>query len=848
MPAAALIAWVTGIVVLQQQAHLPAPGLLAAIVVMVPMLTLVAWRWRDQRRTAALALCAAAAAAGFAYAAMQASLRLADQLARADEGRDLRLTGVIAGLPARTEHGWRFEFVVETVTPAAVHVPRKLSLSWYARERELRSGERWDFTARLRRPRGTLNPGGFDLEGWLLERNLRAGGYVRETREPPPQRLDAMVWTPAGIVDRARDELRRRLSAQLQQHRYGGVLLALVLGDQRAINEADWQLFNRSGIAHLMSISGLHITMIAGLIAVLTRWLWSRSRRALNLAPSQTAAAAAGMLAALAYCLLAGWGVPAQRTFFMLAIVAAALWLRLGTRPLTTLALAAAGVTLLDPWAVIAPGFWLSFGAVASILFVLHGRAHAPGQRDWRHTLRDAAQAQLAVTVALMPLTIVLFQQASLVSPLANAVAIPLVSLVVTPLALIAGVSVALPAPLSSFAVPCLALADSLVGWLVNGLSLLTVYPWANLSLPSPPPWLLPLIVAGVLWLLAPPGWPQRWLGLLWLTPLWLWPAQRPAADELWITALDVGQGGAVLVETTTHRLLYDTGPRYSSQSDAGGRIIVPYLRWRGIDRLDLLVVSHQDGDHAGGAAAVQRQIAVDRVLGSIAPQVRAQASPPMVHPAAFPGQETRCIEGQQFVLGTMRAAVLRPQAADYSKPGLSPNALSCVMLVSLGAQRLLLSGDISAVEESELISRDPLLRARLLAVPHHGSRFSTSERLLDGVQPEFAFVQAGYRNRFGHPHPDVLARLAARGIRTARTDLAGALQWRLRGDGSVQMHAWREQARRYWHDNHEAQDTIAAQTRPFEPGLRGNAAATAGQESLFQRDVDLGAEPIDPH
>jgi competence protein ComEC len=392
-----------------------------------------------------------------------------------------------------------------------------------------------------------MNPGGFDLEAWMLERNLRATGYVREVARPragqdrsdgglpgaqadrrdaTPQRLDARVLQPGPLVDRLRDDLRAELQARLAGSRYGGVIVALVLGDQRAIAEADWQLFNRTGISHLVSISGLHITMVAGLVALLAGWSWRRSARLLARAPAQTAAAVAGMLTALAYCLLAGWGVPAQRTFFMLAVVALALLSRLALRPTLTLAAAAFFVNLLDPWSALAPGFWLSFGAVAAILYALSSQA-GPPQRGWRATLLAAAQVQLAVTVALVPLTVLLFQQVSLVSPLANAVAIPLVSLVVTPMALAGGLAVALPAPLDTLALPLLAIAHALFAWLADGLAWVAAWPWASVPLAAPPGWTLPLAFAGVAWLLAPPGWPARWVGVLWMLPLVLWPPAR---------------------------------------------------------------------------------------------------------------------------------------------------------------------------------------------------------------------------------------------------------------------------------------------------------------------------------
>ncbi len=461
-----LAAFVGGVFVLQQQAALPAPVAIAcSLALALAGIASALWhvdvaRSSMARRASLLAAMLCAGAAGFTYAAGVAALRLADELAFADEGRDVLVTGVIASLPAQFERGIRFEFAVEGSTPDAVHVPQRLSLAWYDGAARVRPAERWRFTVRLRRPHGNLNPGGFDLEAWMLERGLRAAGYVRDSAAEAPQRVAELVMQPGPLVDRARDALRDRLLRHVGERRFGSVLLALVLGDQRAIAEADWQLFNRTGISHLVSISGLHVTMIAGLAAALAGAAWRRSAALLARAPAQSAAAVAALLAALAYCLLAGWGVPAQRTFFMLAVVAGSRLLRRETHTASTLALAAALVCVLDPWAAIAPGFWLSFGAVAAILWTLQARR---ARADWRGRafdqmrdhMRDAVRVQAAVTIALVPLTLALFQQVSTVSPIANALAIPLVSLVVTPLALLGAASAALPAPFDAAAGCC---------------------------------------------------------------------------------------------------------------------------------------------------------------------------------------------------------------------------------------------------------------------------------------------------------------------------------------------------------------------------------------------------------
>lgn len=796
----ALVAFVAGVCVLQLQAALPSPVQIALLFAgALAVLIATAWGARPGLRRGALL--AACGVLGFAYAAAQSTLRIGDELSFVDEGRDLAVIGVVASLPARAERGVRFEFVVERILTPEVRLPRRLLLGWYNGAFDVQPGQRWSFTVRLRRPHGAMNPGGFDLEAWMLERNLRATGYVRAgPRDPAPNRLDAMVWRPGYAVERARSVLRERLQPVLADKRHGGVLLALILGDQRAIGDEDWTLFNRTGISHLVSISGLHITMIAGLAGLVVGAVWRRTPALLARSAAQTAGVIAGLVAALLYALLAGWGVPAQRTVLMLATVAAA-WLagsRIGLG--TALALAAALVCLLDPWAVLAPGFWLSFGAVAAIVWVVQGRPGTPSSR-WRSGLMTAVRVQIAVTLALVPASVVLFHQLSVVSPLANAVAIPIVSWAVTPLALVGAALALLPPPMTLLAEALFLAGNWLFGVLADLLASSASFPWATLPVASPPVPLVALAIIGVIWLLGPPGWPSRASGLLALLPIFVWPATRPNDGELWVTAFDVGQGSALLVETRDRTWLYDAGPRYSSESDAGERVILPYLRHRGIGRLDGLIVSHLDSDHSGGAASVLRALEVERVVSSIADR----------HPAL--GQRAaveRCEAGMAWRSGSLAFLVFHPDAADYQRRR-STNAMSCVVAVSLGSIRVLLTGDVPAADETTLLAREPGLRVSWLAAPHHGSRTSSSETLLGTLGATWAVAQAGYRNRFGHPDPAIVERYRAHRVRLLRTDHAGALQWRFGPDGGATISAWRSVAVRYWHNR---------------PGLLPSAAA----------------------
>ena len=802
MRAAALIAFVCGVCLLQWQVTLPS-AMDIAFVACTAVITLAVSGWFRGHPAARASGLLAIICIGFAYAAAHATWRISDELAFDDEGRDVAITGVVASLPVKLERGVRFEFDVQPVT-GQQKVPSRLLLGWYSGNTVVQPAERWSFTVRLKRPHGTMNPGGFDFEAWMLERNLRASGYVRAGRnDPVPARTQSMVWRPLYAIERARSMLRDRLEPHVAGKRFGGVLVALILGDQRAIGDADWTLFNRTGIGHLVSISGLHITMIASLVGLLVGALWRRSPALLTRAAAQTAAVLGGLLAALLYALLAGWGVPAQRTVVMLATVGVA-WLFSSRISMgTSLALAAALVCLIDPWAALAPGFWLSFGAVAAIVWVSQWRPMRDRTRRWFELLRAATRVQVAVTLALIPATVLLFHQLSLISPLANAVAIPVVSWAVTPLALGGAAFAALPAPLSSLAGPMLGIANAMFAALAIALQWAASLSWAALPVATPPVVLVVLAAGGVVWMLAPPGWPLRAMGAAALLPMFVWPAERAGDNEVWITALDIGQGSALLVETRDRMWLYDTGPRYSSDSDAGERVVLPYLRHRGIGRLDGLILSHLDSDHSGGAAAVLRGIEVERVLSSV----------PAGHPAL--GHRTdveRCTAGMRWNSGSLGFVILHPSREDYDVKR-STNSMSCVVSITAGATRLLLTGDVPVADEAAFLARDPGLRAGWLAAPHHGSRTSSGEMLLNSLGATAAVAQAGYRNRFGHPNTDVLARYRANNIELLRTDHAGAVQWRFTANGKSTVHAARLHDARYWHNR------PGMPSRPLPPG-----------------------------
>ena len=778
-----VVCFALGVWLLQRQAELPAPGAIWIGIAGATAILVLPQRLAALRGVRLALTKASCCVLGFCWAATIAHWRLADALPPEWEGRDIEVTGVVASLPQPYARSVRFELDVEGVHTAGAQVPQRVLLSWWGRPAqdgrpatlpEVRPGERWLLTVRLRRPRGGANPHGFDYEAWLIERGIRATGYVRA--RGATLRLEQTVHRPRYWIEAARERLRSRILAALPQQPYAGVIAALAIGDQRAIPPQQWQVFTRTGVNHLMSISGLHVTMVSGLAFALVYWAWRRSARLTLALPARKAAAVAGLAAALGYTLLAGFAVPAQRTLYMLAVSAAALWLERLHSVSTVLAAAVLVVLLIDPWAVLAPGFWLSFGAVAVILYVTTRRVSGP------HWLPGWLKVQWAVTLGLVPPLIALFQQVSLVSPLANAIAIPVVSLVVVPVTLLGAI---LPFDL---VLQLAALLMAVCGAMLEGLSTTPAAVWQQ---HAPPGWAVAAGVVGVSWILLPRGFPARWLGALLLAPLVLASGSRLAPGELRVTVLDVGHGLAVVALTRDHALVYDTGPAFGPGADSGNRVIVPFLRASGAKRLDGMIVSHDDIDHSGGAVSVLQGLPVAWLASSL----------PDLDPLPLEAEHAfRCVAGQRWEWDGVVFEMLHPDRASYDDARIRDNDRSCVLKITTPAGRVLLPADIEQRGEASLLARyGGALRAEVLVAPHQGSRSSSTAAFVNAVSPQAVIFPVGHRNRFGHPHGEVVARYRALDSRIYRTDRDGALTVTFSASGAIRVEAYRARYRRYW-------------------------------------------------
>lgn len=668
---------------------------------------------------------------GFLWMIYRSSLVLDWQLPKELEKQDLVITGTIVSLPIEDSKATSFDFKVTSIP----HHP-KIKLNWYTHPPLLTPGDEWQLTVQLKRPHGLANPGSFDTEKWLFQNRIRATGSVKsgEKLASHPEQ------TPFEFL---RYQLREELNPILKPLPYGRVLLALTIGDQTGISDKHWDTLRATGTTHLISVSGLHIALVAGLVFVIVRLSW----RGRLLAPIQAAAIGA-ILAAFIYSALAGFAIPTIRSLIMIIVFMLILLMKRFVSLWQAWSIALVTILLIDPLSTLSVGFWLSFGSVALILYTTEFRVRPKGLW-WKW-----GRLHLLLAIGLVPLTALFFQQWSLVSPLANFIAIPWVSFIVTPLALLGC--------LPLIGEWLLAIAHFCFKALWPILEFLAKQPWAEWNLTPANPWLFLLATLGILLLFAPRGLYGRWLGGIFFLPLWFTAYPKPTSEELWFTLLDIGQGLAAVIQTQYHTLIYDTGP--------DNTVLIPFLKTQGIEKIDTLIISHGDLDHIGGARALTQAIPVQTVLSGTPQAIDWIPS-------------TLCQTGKDWQWDNIKFTFLHP----ITEAAYSDNNASCVLKIESGQHTLLLTGDIEKIVEEELVVEyGNTLKADVLVVPHHGSNSSSTEVFLQHVQPQIALVPAGYLNRYKHPSPKVLKRYMARQIPLHNTALQGAISMRFSENSSL--------------------------------------------------------------
>ncbi len=752
-----------GILILQQFSQLPSGYWLLLFAV-----ALLALKWCKRLQWSLWVML------GVLWCAGHAAWWLHQGIDDAHEGQDLLISGEVASIPEPRERGLRFLFSADA-HPQITRPLGLIQLNWYGQVPDLQIGERWQLKVRLKKPNGFMNPGGVDYEGWLFQKKIRAKGYVRSGKNDRDanQRLAA---SRGHWVDRYRHGVSEKIDQALPESEYAGMIKALSIGMRQQMSDPQWQVLTATGTNHLMAISGLHIGLVAGMAMLIVARLWRLSAALCLRLPARKAAAVAGLLAALFYAAMAGFAIPTQRALIMLAVALGAVLLQRQIAVAPVLALAWLVVLLIDPFSTLSMGFWLSFAAVAVIVYSMGGRSHTRGL-IWRY-----ARIHWIIGIGVAPLLLFAFLQVPLYSFVANFIAVPVIGLLVVPLVLLAVILMPLSSVLSG---GLLLVVNQLFLWLWPLLQAIANWPFAQWTQQQPPLWTLFCALLGVCILLAPRGWPGRWVGLLWIVPILLVPLPRPSDGELWFTLLEVGQGLSVVVETANHTLIYDAGAA-SGRMDSSKMVLLPYLRSQGISRVDRLVVSHDDRDHSGGVASLLEGVVVEELL---TPDI-----------ARFMDDRHRsCQAGYQWAWDRVQFSFLHPQEPTQWR---GDNNRSCVLHIQSSGGAVLIVGDIERRVEQLLVDQfSDSLASDILVAGHHGSNSSSSARFIEAVSPQYVLYATGYRNRYRFPHADVMQRFAVQQVKQLNNAESGAIQFKISPQqGILAVEEFRLRMRRLWH------------------------------------------------
>lgn len=708
--------------------------------------------------------------------ALSAHAVISDRLSPHLAGQPTRFLARVADFPKLNAAS--LTFVAEPV--GRDDLPRRIRLSWYDTDARPAPGETWQFEARLRRPRGLSNPAGFDYEAWLFRQGIGATGYVIDNAVNARQ-----DGRPVDRISRLRQRFVRRIEMRWPDDDAAAVVVAVAVGARHKITRQQWQRYAATGTSHLMAISGLHIGLAAGAVFLLCWFLLSFFCRRANI---RDVAAIVAALTALAYAEVSGFAVPARRALLMTIVVVIAALRRRQLSPARLLASCCLAILVAEPLAVLAPGFKLSFTAVAILFWHLRVTripARTPRRRFLGLLLHGAGRlssTQTALLFGLLPLTALLFQRVTLLAPFVNILALPVFNFVTVPASLL---GLLLDGPLRAAGDIALGVAHGSVGvvlWLIRCTAEL---PYTNFHVAQPQGWLVAVVFLPSLMCLAPPGWPGRRLGLVAALAVILERPAAPPAACFDLQVLDAGQGLALVLRTPRHVAVFDTGPSFRGGSDTGQLVLLPYLRGEGIRSVDSLIVSHADQDHAGGVESLLQGVNVDRIWSGEA--VDAGGRPPQP-----------CLAGGSWRWDGIVFEFLHPQHAGRWHG----NNASCVLQVRAGSQRIVLTGDIEAPVERRLADSGVLRPADIVLVPHHGSRTSSSDGFITSLRPKVAIVSAGYDNRWGFPKADIVDSWRRAGATVLNTAISGAIGYRICADRGIRrLSEQRLDHRRYWHD-----------------------------------------------
>ena len=898
----ASLSWVLGVCLTQIQSTLLPSGYLT-VVITVAFVLGIAWGllWCKQLTfgwvaTQRIFLLISLTLLGLSYSQFKAHTRLADQLAQHEINLVTRVTVQVVGLPRLNENSLSVEVEQwpndsqntisntnqktnkniksntnqntnqntnrNTNQSNSLNIPNRIAVTWPHKSLpqgvEVLPGQVWRMALRLRPVHGRINPGGFDQEGLMFAKGVRAVGQVRGT----PQFIDYAPLTSLEVMANGmRHRVRKAMLDVLGDRLARAVLIALAIGDQQGVSREDWQIFSLTGITHLVSISGSHVTLIAALGGLLVSSVWRRGTwRGVRLSewvPARMVSIWAAVITAFLYCLLAGWGVPAQRTFFMVLMAACGLTFAQSWGGFILVALAAALLTLFDPWAVLSTGFWLSFMAVTVLIMLsqrvdvnhqqlIHDESTPRGLVFYQKLYRGfalATQLQWVITLMMLPVLAWLFNQVSWVSIFANAVAIPVLTFVVTPFALILALAAALFSPTDNVILTALlstlaSLAHAPLEWTLWWVKTLAALPVAAFDVASSSVVWLVWALIGVIWAVLPPFSGSRNFGWFMLLPILNPPVNSLAPGDWSLHAFDIGQGSALLVRTQSHDLIFDVGWKFEDQT-AMTSTIWPALRALGLKPKPVVVISHNDLDHIGGLQELKKIMPLGALYAS----------------DALAGSK-RCEKGQSWEWSGVVFEFLHPDVKMCGVTAVTPkrlkNRCSCVLQVTGRHHSLLLTGDIDQTAEKAIVENQQLkyvealqqqskhqqqqyahqqkshshlnqqqqqyahqqkshshlnqqqqqknsLQIDVVVVPHHGAATSSSLAFIQALQAKHAIAQMGYLNRFSHPAEEVVERWQSYPTQFWRTDHDGALHVRSE-QGKLTVESLRLTHQRYWH------------------------------------------------
>ena len=710
------------------------------------------------------------------------SSELPDELLK----KDILVTGEISSLPDIDKTRTRFILDIDFATydDRQIDGPKRIRLNWYGRTPEIHAGQQWQLLVRLKPSHGMLNPGGVDYEKWLFERGIRATGYVRKSE-------DNVLLHNANIlsINLLRENLKITIQQYLPDSEFRGLVLALAIGDKSEIDDEQWQVLTATGTNHLVAISGLHIGLVAGgvyfiflffLKQVLFKQVLVRKiRRLFLMIPAHKAAAIMALIAAFAYAMLAGFAIPTQRALVMIAVVMLGVLLNKRFSYIQIISFALLAVLLIDPFSVLSAGFWLSFIAVAAILYAMQGRLMSSGMW-WQW-----GRIQWIVSLALAPVLIFYFQSFSIVSPLANIVAVPWVSFVTVPLLLV-GILFSFIEPVGQGLVSLASFSLDALWRVLEYFSAMQYSQWQQFM---PQAWTLFPAFIGIMLAIAPRGFPARYLSIIFLLPLFLVKPEKLELNEMQFTLLDVGQGLSAVVQTRNHVLVFDTGPKFRSGFNTGDAVVLPLLKNIAVNKLDILMISHGDNDHIGGMQSILENIPVNNIISGVETNAIKNKQQLNAKP---------CIAGQKWHWDGVDFELLHPIGSDFIEKG---NNGSCVLRVSVADQVFLLTGDIEKQAEKYLMKMQPdKIQANVLVAPHHGSNTSSTSAFIKTVNPDWVLFPAGYANRFKHPTKKVLKRYVESKVDYLITGNQGAISFKVNDEGRVSVSTYRQENKRFWH------------------------------------------------